>query len=638
MLPRRSSHGLSALRRLAPAAAVVALLAGPARAADYERFPLGGLSLPANLLRGPDGALWFTGDPGVGRLGPDGKLRVFARGLRPDGLAVGPDGNLWVTDGVGYHAGRALIARLTPGGVLTRFTTGIPADAQLGPITTGPDGALWFAELIAQSDGSSATRIARITTAGVVMQSTDVRAPDEDRRLVALSAGPDGSLWFFNGFHAGHLLLPSGTVRWLERAGGEALDGSLTVGPEGDVWAVGLDFSALWRIAPATETITTVPAPEGVDHILFDPDGTLWAAGFLGLTRIAPDGAVLERLHDPFGDSDGCDGSPVFPDGGLAMDAADQVWAADGLGDSLILLTAAPGAGPGPLQAVLPNRGSFKQPQAVATARDGTLWVATARALIRVRPGGPPRVVRRVRAQDIAVARDGSVWFTRPRGGFGHLDVRGHLRRYALGRRDVLGGITTDARGEPWFVEAGRHRIGHRTRSGRLRHFARGIPRRSDLLDITAGPDGAMWFTDQTGRIGRITRSGRVRMFRSGAARRRNPTAITRGPDGALWFTDFRGRVSRISVHGRVREFKVAEAPTAITSGADGALWFSTTQSDFSSGLGRITTRGAVTEYHVRHTCETTPWNIAAAPDGSLWLGELNGSAALVRFDPALAP
>jgi sugar lactone lactonase YvrE len=60
---------------------------------------------------------------------------------------------------------------------------------------------------------------------------------------------------------------------------------------------------------------------------------------------------------------------------------------------------------------------------------------------------------------------------------------------------------------------------------------------------ITAGPDGALWFTYLaggtygTGGIGRITTSGQLSYPGTGSSIV-NPTGITAGPDGALWFTN----------------------------------------------------------------------------------------------------
>ena len=55
---------------------------------------------------------------------------------------------------------------------------------------------------------------------------------------------------------------------------------------------------------------------------------------------------------------------------------------------------------------------------------------------------------------------------------------------------------------------------------------------------ITAGPDGAMWFTNQgTNSIGRITTTGQITTFTGTGISR--PDGITAGPDGNLWFTNY---------------------------------------------------------------------------------------------------
>ncbi len=80
------------------------------------------------------------------------------------------------------------------------------------------------------------------------------------------------------------------------------------------------------------------------------------------------------------------------------------------------------------------------------------------------------------------------------------------------------------------------------------------VPSPSSYLlgDITAGPDGNLWFTEfesasGTGQIGRITPGGQVTLFplpMSGS----KPGGITAGPDGNLWFTDAGlGQIGRIT-------------------------------------------------------------------------------------------
>jgi hypothetical protein len=61
---------------------------------------------------------------------------------------------------------------------------------------------------------------------------------------------------------------------------------------------------------------------------------------------------------------------------------------------------------------------------------------------------------------------------------------------------------------------------------------------KSGVIFIAAGPDGALWFTEQSAsKIGRISTAGVVTEFATPTADS-FPTGITTGPDGALWFTE----------------------------------------------------------------------------------------------------
>jgi streptogramin lyase len=68
--------------------------------------------------------------------------------------------------------------------------------------------------------------------------------------------------------------------------------------------------------------------------------------------------------------------------------------------------------------------------------------------------------------------------------------------------------------------------------------FSAGISALSGPWDITAGPDGNLWFTEGNGRIGRITPAGVVTEFSAGISPNSSPAAITAGPDGNVWFTE----------------------------------------------------------------------------------------------------
>src|SRR5205823_34708 len=105
---------------------------------------------------------------------------------------------------------------------------------------------------------------------------------------------------------------------------------------------------------------------------------------------------------------------------------------------------------------------------------------------------------------------------------------------------------------------------------------------------ITAGPDGALWFTEiNVNTIGRITTAGAVSEFTLPGPSV-SPADITPGPDGSLWFTEFTGAgIGRIGTDGTVGDFKgPITDPLRITTGPDGALWFT---ESFAGKIGRLT-------------------------------------------------
>jgi len=184
---------------------------------------------------------------------------------------------------------------------------------------------------------------------------------------------------------------------------------------------------------------------------------------------------------------------------------------------------------------------------------------------------------------------------------------------------------------------------------------------------VTAGPDGALWFTENgANKIGCLTTAGsspsmtspwrkagpsalrwdrtapcgsasfardRPHHHRGRHQRVSDPTAgsapigIVTGPDGALWFAENgASKVGRITTDGVVTEYPLPTghgAPISITVGPDGALWF--TESDPTKHcIGRITTDGVITEYPLA-AVYGAPTGITSGPDGAVWFTE-NGA------------
>jgi virginiamycin B lyase len=148
-------------------------------------------------------------------------------------------------------------------------------------------------------------------------------------------------------------------------------------------------------------------------------------------------------------------------------------------------------------------------------------------------------------------------------------------------------------------------------------------------IDIAAGPDGALWFTDFEGAIGRITTSGAITDYSAGLSPGAEPYSIAPGPDGALWFTEFGGgRIGRITTAGKITEYShgitAPEMPQDLVAGPDGAMWFTEYDRQYgvtNSKIGRITMHGKITTYS-KINPRSAPFTIAKGTKGDLWFVE----------------
>jgi streptogramin lyase len=133
-------------------------------------------------------------------------------------ITAGPDGNLWFTDLLGTRIGR-----ITPDGVITEFS--LPTAGETSAITAGPDGNVWFV---------GGNRIGRITPAGVL---TEFPIPTLARGPNQITAAPDGNLWFTE-TQAAKIgrITPAGAIIEFPVPTTDSGPSSITAGPDGNVW------------------------------------------------------------------------------------------------------------------------------------------------------------------------------------------------------------------------------------------------------------------------------------------------------------------------------------------------------------------------------------------------------------------
>src|SRR5262249_23929185 len=111
------------------------------------------------------------------------------------------------------------------------------------------------------------------------------------------------------------------------------------------------------------------------------------------------------------------------------------------------------------------------------------------------------------------------------------------------------------------------------------------------------------------------------------------PHSIVAGPDGAMWFTEnAAGQIGRVTTWGLLTEYATPtrdSVPGAITLGPDGDVWF------VELGTGTLghcsSTRGTIVDVPLPGTAGADPAGITRGPDGKLWvtLATANAVAAV---------
>ncbi|HEY2017153.1 MAG TPA: hypothetical protein VGH38_26790 [Bryobacteraceae bacterium] len=263
---------------------------------------------------------------------------IVAAASNPNFITPGPDGALWFVD-IGANS----IGRVTTAGAITLY--GIPtAGANPWDIVKGPDGALWFTERYAG-------KIGRITTAGVITEFNVKTAGAHPTNIVA---GPDGALWFIEDtVNKIAQITTGGTVT--EYPVGPTPSG-LAAGPDGALWFT--EYGKIGRITTAG-VVTDFPGPfNGGPSMTAGPDGALWYTEYGKIGRVTTGGTITEYTvptpSQPQAITTG-------PDGAL--------WFTEGSADKIARITT---AGAITEYSITPT-GSH--PNGIALGSDGALWI-----------------------------------------------------------------------------------------------------------------------------------------------------------------------------------------------------------------------------------------------------------------------
>ena len=243
----------------------------------------------------------------------------------------------------------------------------------------------------------------------------------------------------------------------------------------------------------------------------------------------------------------------------------------------------------------------------IAVGSDGALWLTNGSERVgRIDPDlvGAESILIAPGAAviDIALGADGAMWAsdigrsaivrlaTEP-DGFGGV-IPTVVNTFSLGFSSAPLHVAQGADGALWWTDVGRNRIG-RIGYGPFTIDEVGLPTITTFaaalfpFDITAGPDGANWFTNPFDRTLRPTTAAGL-----GAAVPLGASAfeLATGSDGALWAGGV-NRILRATPGGDVSTLLASIGiPGGVTAGPDGGVWFTEPSRDRIARLATLAT------------------------------------------------
>jgi len=536
-------------------------------------------------------------------------------------ITSGSDGNLWFAP---YHS--AAIGTITTGGGTSYF--GLPAGHSVIGITRGPDGNIWFTE--------SGPFIGRITSEGLITEfplppdCTNGGFPEGPYQI---AAGADGHLWFALGSSLGHDAVCLGRISTegiVTRVPVPSLHGPVAIssGPDGNIWFA--DGAHIGRFT-ADFRVVEFPVLSGKTVLVLTggPDGNVWFGGNDGLLgRITPKGVVTEFPLPP---SIEVRGIAAGPDG--------KLWFTESSSQIGTITTSG-------IIETFQLPADVSVPMAIAKGVDRNMWVTFDWGIVRANIAAPPILSGMTpgsapskKALTLTVS--------------GSLFLNGSVVRWngsSLATKFVSEKELTAYVPERLISLPGAFRVDVQNPDGKNSNSLDYLIYPSTTIwhiksgnlgaQIVCGPNGSVWFPleldlDESGdKIARLSSGGKLEYFPL-PNKHTAGGGMASGRDGYAWFTEDGPYIGRIASGGLITEFPFPldnqdSGIIWLTAGPDGNVWFTQAshEAHASSYLGKITPDGVITRITYNFP-SAYPTNIILGPDGNMWFADGSNVARL---------
>lgn len=287
---------------------------------------------------------------------------------------------------------------------------------------------------------------------------------------------------------------------------------------------------------------------------------------------------------------------------------------------SAFLITACQGGSGTPVNTVPPQSTAIRIAPASIASIDGRNKCRFGKIHVFNGPGGTGGAIQ------IVADRSGNLWY-------GSIGINS-IVKYESGHGGTAypipaanakpEGIAFDSHRHLWFTEWNLPDIARFKRGKFKRYVVAALHgSQSQATDMIRGPDERIWFTTDNYGIGAHSLRGKTTMY-SIQNNAEQPEKLAIGPDKNLWFNEFAGSyVGKITTRGVVTEYNVGGGGNnyGIAAGSDGRIWFTDSG---NHRIGAMKTDGSGLVYYPVGT--GSPAEIALrSQDGKLYFTEWEG-------------
>lgn len=232
----------------------------------------------------------------------------------------------------------------------------------------------------------------------------------------------------------------------------------------------------------------------------------------------------------------------------------------------------------------------------------------------------------------ITAGPDGNLWITEYTNVIDVVNTSGSLVQQIdatnpTGSLTELGGIAAGPDGNLWYNELNQN-VDRLSTAGVITRFTDSSL--ASLTGIVAGPDGNLWAASQPGsgpEIVRVSTSGAISTFPLPSGAGGDVVTLTAGKDGNVWFTELYGNsVDKITPDGTITRYAISTPPAGsvgnmphnATVDADGNIWFCETLSSVTDDFARLNADGTFTR--ITFPSPVHAYGTVLGPDNYLWV------------------